>query len=433
WISALPDVLAGVFALASLMLYESLDHGGGRRRSLLVLSMGFALLAMLSKEVAVVIPLFLALREWLDRTEQETYTSTLSRLLRRTAPFVMISVLYFALRYWVLGFISKAVPNAAGVTASQVFLTIPSILLRYARLFFFPSSLAIVYDDQYVSYATDIRFWGSVLIVGALVGALLLVRTSQPGRRAVVWSILSLLPVLNLKAFNHEESLAHDRYLYVPSIGLSVLAAIALTFGSSRFEKLQRQVFFTGTVLIAVILFGLTVYQNRSWRNFIALANHASTVAPKKSFLYYNLACAYETQGQDLEAEHEYHKAIQYKPSHIEAHINLAVLLTKQARYAEALDYLNVPQSLAPDHPVMLYALGNLYMRTNRYKEAIEAFDQLTRIKPQHRMVYTNLGLCYETLKDTQKARAAFQKAIEVAPAEEWTNVARKHLATLEK
>jgi Tfp pilus assembly protein PilF len=431
WVSALPDPLAAVFILLSVLLYERRYYARGRRLSM-VLSLVFALLGMLSKEVAIVLPVFLILREWLDRPAGEQWSAALARMARRTMPFVLIAGFYLVVRYEVLGFLSKPAPNAANIPFWGVLLTIPSILLTYGRLFFVPYPLAFVYGNEYVQSAADPRFWGPVMLaIGAVACVIWLVRSNLI-RRTLIWSLLFILPVLNLKSFNPDESLLHDRYLYVPSVGLCLLLALALSWISSQAHAREKMVFGVASLLIGATLFSLTLNQNRNWRSFIVLANHGAKVTPGRPFVYYNLACAYEAQGEDPMAEEEYRRAVQSDPTHVEAHINLGVLLTRQNRYEEALDQLRTAQELAPNHPVMLYAMGNVYMRTGRYKEAIESYGRLVQRKPDHRMAYTNLGLCYESIGDKDQAVANFKKAIKVAPDEDWTNVARKHLATLE-
>lgn len=534
WVSGLPDPLAAVFILPSLLLYERYYHGRGGRRSVLIWSAALAMLAMLSKEVAIVFPLFLVAREWFDRERGEAFTATVVKLVKRTAPFLALAVLYVGLRYTVLGFLSKTEPKAVGFTTTHVLLTIPSVLLSYVRMLFIPYPLAITYDLQYVTSAADPRFWGAALALAAIVaGAAWLVRASPVGRRALVFLILFLLPVLNLKAFNQDESLIHDRYLYLPSIGFCLLVGLALAWLNARFQLRWRPILFPATALTAVIFFGLTLGQNGFWQNDFVMANHALRLGPHRPFLlnylgayysqqnnqteaekfylqalkanpnYYdslsNLADVYRTQEKYAEAEQTYRKAIeagapyadthynlgvtytsegklaeaegpllkaleiqptntaarynlgwvydkqgknalaeqayaetlQYKPSYPEPRINLGVLLTKQGRYKDALEQLQMAKQYAPGHPVLLYALGDVYMKTNRYQEAIDSFNQLARLEPQHRLVYTSLGLCYEALGNKEQARFHFQKAVEVAPKETYTNVAREHLAKL--
>ncbi len=534
WISGLPDPLAALFILGSLLLYERCYHGAGERKNLLIASLGLAMLALLSKEVAVAFPVFLLVREWLDRPESEPFPAILTKTIRRVAPFLIAVIVYLGMRFAVLGFLDKTEPKAEIIPAFHVFLTIPSILLSYVRLLFIPYPLAIAYKQGYVTEASDPRFWGSLLAVTAILAATVwLVRRSQTGRRALAFMILFMLPVLNLKAFNQQESLIHDRYLYLPSIGFCLLAALALEWLAARLGARQKIAFQVAVVLIAVIFFGLTLNQNRTWQNDLAMANNALRLDPTSPFLHnyigayyaqaknfafaekyyqqaladepkyydaltnlgdiyreegrlgeaeqayqkaieygspyantyynlgviytsqgrleearqaliqtleimpsntaarYNLGWAYDKEGKNDLAEQEYRKTLEYNPAYPEPRINLAGLLSRQGRIQDALEQLQIAQQYAPEHSVMLYNLGDTYMRMGRYQEAVSPLTQLIRQDPRNPKAYTSLGLCYERLGDKEQAKTYFQKAVEVAPDDTYTNVARERLAAM--
>jgi len=70
-------------------------------------------------------------------------------------------------------------------------------------------------------------------------------------------------------------------------------------------------------------------------------------------------------------------------------------------------------------------------MKTERYQEAVNYLNRLVAREPRHRVAHTSLGLCYEKLGQIDQARSHFQKAIEVAPQDPYTNIARERLAKL--
>ena len=535
WVSALPDPLAALFVLSSLLLYEAHYHGRVRHPAALGSSVAFALIAMLSKEVAVIFPFFLAARESLERPSGEKLGETVLRVMKRTAPFFVIIFLYLGIRYYVLGFLRQDELKSLGVPATQVLITIPSVLLAYARMLFVPSSLAVVYGNTYVQSLADARFWAAAVAIAALLlAAMWLVRSSPTGRRALAFLIIFLVPVLNLKAFRPEESLLHDRYLYLPSIGFCILVAMAFEWLSARFAARQREVFAAATAVSAALLLGLTYYQNFSWQSELAMTNNALKVTPEWPFLHnyvgayytdqhkfaeaeqaylatikidskyydaysnlgdiyrelgrlsdaeqsylkaleygapyadthynlgvtyinegklsdaegpllrtleirpshtkarYNLGWTYDREGKDALAEQAYLETLQQDPAYPEARINLAILLTKHARYIEALEHLRIAQRYAPDHSVLLFALGDANMKSQRYDEAVAAFSQLAVRNLYPNLIHTNLGLCYENLGKKDEAKAQFQKAIELAPQDTYTNTAREHLAKLQ-
>jgi Flp pilus assembly protein TadD len=119
-------------------------------------------------------------------------------------------------------------------------------------------------------------------------------------------------------------------------------------------------------------------------------------------------------------------------PVYPEPRINLAILLTKNARYDEAFTQLRTAQQYAPDHPVLLYALADASMKTGRYEDALTQFKLVDSRGLHQNLVHTNLGLCYENLGRKEEAKAEFQKAIDSAPQDPYTNTAREHLAKMQ-
>jgi len=146
----------------------------------------------------------------------------------------------------------------------------------------------------------------------------------------------------------------------------------------------------------------------------------------------YNLGWVYGQLGKDSLAEQAYSETLQQDPAYPEARINLAILLTKLARYEEALNHLRTAQRYSPEHPVLLFALGDVNMKTQRYDQAVAAFKQLDARNLYQNVVHTNLGMCYEGLGRKEEAKAEFQKAVTAAPGDPSTNTARERLAKLQ-
>ena len=63
-----------------------------------------------------------------------------------------------------------------------------------------------------------------------------------------------------------------------------------------------------------------------------------------------------------------------------------------------------------------------------RYTDALGSFEKLASLQPAHPLVHTDLGLCFEGLGQKDRARAHFLKAVEVAPQDSHTNLARERL-----
>lgn len=413
WVSGIPDPMAAVFILTSILVYERYREAPGRWRRLGV-STALALMAMLSKETSMALPVFLAVREALDRQAGETLANVGSRIAKRTAPFFAVTALYLVLRYLVLGFLRQDEPNSAGIPFTHVLLTIPSVLLSYARMLFVPYPLAVVYDRTYVQSVADPWFWlaglGVVLILGA---AVWLVRSSPVGRRALALLILFLLPVLNLKAFRPEESLLHDRYLYLPSIGFSLLVAMALMWIADRWRDRLWSAPLAAVIVIGVVVFGLTVNQNRTWQSETAMAGHALELYPHWPFLHNYLGANYSLSGRWSEAEQEYLEAIKYRANYYDAYSNLGDACREQGKLADAEQaYLKSIEDGAP-YADTRYNLGVTYTSMNRLPEAEQALGSALEIQPNLVKARYNLGWVYGRQNKDAEAEQAYLKTLE--------------------
>jgi tetratricopeptide (TPR) repeat protein len=418
WVAALPDPLAAVFILSSLLLYERYHRGQGRKPIVLGASIALALAAMLSKEVAAVFPLFLVVREAFERPQGETVGRTIGRAARRTVGFFAMIVVYLGMRYYVLGFLRQDEPNSLGIPAMQVLITIPSILLSYARMLFAPFPLAVMYGNRYVLSLTDVRFFGAALAAAAIVAAAIwLVRSSPAGRRALAFLFIFLVPVFNLKAFRAEESLLHDRYLYLPSIGFCILVAMAFDQISGRFDARRRSAFITATAIAAAVLLGLTFYQNFSWQNELAMTNNALKVTPRWPFLHNYIGAYYSDQHKYAEAEQAYLDAIAINPRYYDAYSNLGDVYREQGRLPDAeRAYLKSIEYAAP-YADTHYNLGVTYTSQGRYEDATRALLDALEIQPALVAARYNLGWNYDQLGKSALAEQAYVETLQYKPS----------------
>jgi protein O-mannosyl-transferase len=417
WVAALPDPLAAVFVLSSLLLYERHYHDGRKGTPVtLIASVVLALIAMLSKEVAVVFPLFLIAREMLDGNEAKL-VELAARTARRTAPFFAAIVVYLSMRYYVLGFLRRDEPNWLAVPLINVLLTIPSVLLGYARMLLIPYPLGVMYANKYVQSAADNRFWLASLAIVTLLGcALWLVRSSAVGRRALAFMIVFIFPVLNLRAFRQEESLLHDRYLYLPSIGFCILAAMGIEWLSTRFAARRDQVFAAATLVSGAILFGLTFYQNFSWQSEVAMTDNAMKVAPRWPYLHNYIGAYHAEQRRFAEAERAYLETIDIDPKYYDAYSNLGDIYREQGKLKDAERcYLNAIEYGAR-YADTYYNLGVTYTSEGRNAEAEEPFRRALEISPTHLKARYNLGWLYAELGKDSLAEQAYSETLQQDP-----------------
>ncbi len=242
------DLLATLGILAGGWCYvRAAETPGARKWAWRVGAAGSACLGVLAKESAIMICAFVVLYDWVWRWPKipgPHWRARLRAAARECGPALGVALapallLYGWIRYW---FVSHSpvltqsfVDNPiVGATPVQGFLTAISVLGRYLGLLVFPHKLSADYSYHQIplygeagNTAGDFLAWASLAAVLALLGVAWRWRARQP---LLAWGILFFLvmqlPTSNLLVLIG--SIMAERFLYLPSIGFCVVAALAL-------------------------------------------------------------------------------------------------------------------------------------------------------------------------------------------------------------
>ncbi|HKO98149.1 MAG TPA: tetratricopeptide repeat protein [Pyrinomonadaceae bacterium] len=417
WISGVPDPLLAVLVMSSLFLLQRYQRAEDTNQQWLLLSALVLLLAMFTKETAMVMPVAFLVFKILDEPTPRQWSALIPKLVRIAVVYGSAAGIYLAMRYQTLGFISKTEPKSIGVTTEQALLTIPSVLLSYVRLICFPFSLAIVYEHPFVSSLSSAQFWAAAIAVVAILAlAVWMVRFSRAGQKALVLFLLPILPVLNLRAFNPGESVLHDRYLYLPSIGFCILIGIGAVYLHQQLARKHEWLVPTALSLLGVVLMGATFFQNQTWQNDVALAQSALLVSPRKPFLYNLLGAHYSTRKNFVEAEKYYQQALSHDPNYYDALTNQGDIYLQQNKWAEAEKFYTRSIAAGAAYSQTYFNLGSASIQLRKYPEALAAFQKATSLSPSQADAHYNLAYVYQQMGQLSQAENAYRAALQVRP-----------------
>jgi len=299
WVSGCTDSLMSIGLLASLLLWMRNRESpslGRRTASLLC-----CLLALFTKETAVILPLIVWLHALTGIAEPGQPQGAMGKRLRvafwEAIPYVGVTGAYLGIRSWVL----RGMPGTPDwISTKQCLLSAPSLLLFYIRHLFLPLNLSIFYDLPIVNSVGSRQVWLPLVFLAALAaGTWLWIRRSGDGRiiLACTWILLPILPVLYIRKFQPDE-FVHDRYLYLPVLGLSMVAAILCeaVFQSQSVSKPTSLP--VSAIAVGYLTFAFaTVAQAEPWKSNLSLYTHAIAVAPKNTMARNNLAAEYAAEG----------------------------------------------------------------------------------------------------------------------------------------
>ena len=193
-----------------------------------------------------------------------------------------------------------------------------------------------------------------------------------------------------------------DRYTYVPSLGVLILAiwgAYELT-RRWRYQVLALSV--AGGAAIVLCL-ALTRQQIGHWKDSEALFRHALEVTENNYVAHKNLGDALDKKGQIDEAISQYQEALRLKPDYALAHNNLGNALAKKGQIDEAISQYREAIRLEPDHSFAHYNLGNALFKKGQIDEAISQYQEAIRLKPDYADAHNNLGNALDSKGQTRR------------------------------
>lgn len=375
FISARVDLLSSMFMLISFILYlKSGDNVKGGRRFLYGASLFSFLLSLLSKEMSLTFPLILAIYVWVFEGRKN--------VLRRASPYFILLGLYIVFRVFALPVFLESHKAQAGV--ATLLITASTVVFDYIRLLVVPYPLRAYYSIVWHS-AGDIKSIISFvfLLASAVTALLFLARGKKTAAFAIVWTFVAFAPVLNIGVLG-DFSMA-ERFAYIPSIGFSILAAIALSMLPSK------TAFRYASAFIVIVFVVLTFQRNRVWADELVFFTDMVEKAPESAIPHINLASVYEKRGDKDGAINQMKEAVRLAPRDAEVRYQLGFLYGQRGRFEEAVAELQTAVDLNPDSAEALNALGMAYGQTGRLAQAQDAFRSALAIDPGYEGAAENL------------------------------------------
>jgi tetratricopeptide (TPR) repeat protein len=321
WISSGPDILVTIFLVLSLYFYRV------RKGPISLISVLFAALAIFTKEVGIAAPALIFAYEWIH--------SRFKNAVPAIFPYVVVALLYMAARINAIGSAASAI--APDMSLLSTILTIPKVLAIYALHLIWPARLSPSYE-----VAVEARVWPLLLASAILLGLIWLLRRSSANVRfGAAWVAITLAPSLALGYLTRGD-FTHDRYLYLPSLGLAIMAAV----WSTRIQFTLRQRALAGALVLA-FCFGIRQYLP-VWENDINLFTRAVEQAPHNPYVKNNLADAYLKANRPAEAFPLLQQAIELKPGYGLLYYNMARYYRMIGNYEESERYFTISDRLFP-------------------------------------------------------------------------------------
>ena len=460
WVAERKDLLCAFFFLLAIIAYthyvKEINANTSTRffNKKYFLAIGFFTLSLLSKPMAVTLPLVLLLLDWCAFGRIQSLKTFRAAFIEKL-PFILLALISSVLTLLAQETGGAIKPMEVVPLASRLIVAAGSII-SYLIKIVVPVNLVPFYP-----YPKDISLFSpehiipAVLVPGITIACISVMRKQKFW--IAVWSyyVITLVPVLGIVQVG-EQSMA-DRYTYLPSLGpflvIGILAAKVYekVTALNRWRRAARIIAFCIVVAILAAISYATIRQIGIWRSNIvfwtyviesepsgvpvahnnlgnaylsmgrsdmAIEQYRTVLSlkPYDVYAHYNLGIAYASKGQFDMAIEQYRTALSLKPDDADAHNNLGNAFLSMGRLDTAIAQYRTALSLKPDDAKAHNNLGNAYASKGQFDMAIAQYRTALSLKPDFVEAYYDLGLIYLKNGSTDKARAEFEAVLKIKP-----------------
>lgn len=430
------SLLAGFFMVISLLLFDLATTS--KNKSPIILSAFSFFLAVLSKEDAItIVAVIFLITIYFDKSKPLL-------ALKRTAPFLLIALVYLFIRYNILDKsenegLNSILNNIIYATeGSDRLATNLFVWLHYLKLVFIPFPLSWDYSFNQIQIVTFSNIY-PYLSLSVFLTLLIISIKGFKDRNLIGFGILFYFVTFSIysnlfQSITIGTTLA-ERFLFIPILGFTISFVSLLKILENRFFPNWPKLFIPGIIfLISIIYSVLTLNQMDMWKNESTLFASGIKTSPNswRTHAYYATslrreAIAIMDTNNNLSENEKARNLLRVSASELEKSIRIFTPKAKLSAYQITLGdtYLLLNDTTAAidsyksaldDNPNSILALNNLALTLYSYKDYENAVKYIERLllldTTSHGSLLETLSKCYIQMGDYKRALDALEKSV---------------------
>jgi Tfp pilus assembly protein PilF len=410
--------LAALFFLVSMLAYAKgrIQQQPGKRIFLLLLSAFSGVLAIISKENAIMLPVMILGYEIFFLKQYSTKHFNKNIIITGLALFLVSTVVVVMFYFDGSNPFASVLPGGYGgrdFTLSERLLTQPRVVLHYLSLIFWPDPerLNLNYDFL-ISKALLVPPITVISILGLLfmISAIFLLFNRN---RLLSFTLFWFLGNLVIESSIIPLEIIFEHRMYLPATFV-IIALISVAYGLFyKKEKLLSLVLICAVVLLAFF----TWQRNADWQSEVRMWSDIVAKSPDLARAHVNLGKGLVREGRFEEAQSILVRAINLDPEDGNAYLNLAIVLEYQNHLEQALLYSDKALEVGKANPAKIHQVkGLVYSKQGNVQSAILEMEEALRFEPDSSTIHVNLGIVYARSGNRSKAEKYFRKASSLDP-----------------
>jgi len=425
WISAASDTMVTMFAaLAFVAFLNGRDAERDRRRNpekrnrtaWWIASLALLACALLTKEMAGMFAALVGIYAWLRPAKAEASGRKVIAAVIEAAPYAVVTLAYALLRRHALLFATGQFNPSHGMM--DVARTLPLVMSIYLRQLLVPVGTTGFYYTPYVTTAIV----SQVAVPAAVLGAALIglwYWNRRAGNSIVafagLWLLVGLAPALYLRNFGNGD-FVRDRYMYLPSIGFAILAAMGLRRLPSIKRWSAQLVQGCAVLVLCSGYLCASITQQVYWANDLMVLLRGQSQYPGNPSTMAGLAKEYSKVGVHDRAIVLAEAVVRDHPEYGYGPLTLAEVYIHAGRFEEGRIWLN---RVNPDYAkseVGMAGVAGLYGQMGDYERALALCSEILQREPNLYSALYNCGNIHLLDGQYRQAEQLLSRAVQLVP-----------------
>ncbi|HEY6000287.1 MAG TPA: tetratricopeptide repeat protein [bacterium] len=276
-----------------------------------------------------------------------------------------------------------------------------------------PAGLAAYYSFRLEAPPASETAAAALLLLCLSAAALALARRAPWLAAGWGWYLVTLLPVIGLIQVGGQARA--DRYLYLPMIGLAIVAAWGAPALAARLHRAPTALAAPAAVALLALAAAGSL-QAGYWRSNETLFRHALAVTRDNWLAHSFLGAEARKRGDAQAAVAHYREAVRGNTASADMRYNLGLALAEAGLTAEAISELRMALHLNPAKAEATLLLARSLALAGDVPAALATFRAAARLMPDRADVWNDLGNAAFRFGALPEAEAAFSQAVRLQP-----------------
>ncbi len=407
WISDRKDLLCTIYYVGAMCTYLLYLKKG--RNKLLAITFLLFILALLSKAMAITLPIVFFV---LDYFRNRKFSS---KTVIEKIPFLILSIVF--------GYISIQAQKANDALGDMTTLGFIdriafsgySLVMYIEKLFWFADISAYYNYPLLENGKYPIIYYILPLLLIVLFLILYKIKTQ---RKVIVFSFGFFLVTiaLVLQIVPAGSVIMADRYTYLPYLGLFFMIAFFIKHVIG-FSKVHANVVYAIIFIYVLSCLYFAIGRTKVWHDSLALWSDTIKKNPDAALPYNDRATFLINAKQFELALNDLNKAIEIRPTYVKAHYNRGIVNLELKKFNEAISDFTYVVTHKSSYAIFVYMnRGDAYMRVQNYTAAIDDFSAAIQNNPNLVQGYYNRGLGLYTINKFEDAVRDFNTTLKLNP-----------------